>query len=151
MPRVRTAARQRRGRCLADTDLMTSAAVRHSGAIASTKAPVDTPMARPISGEIGYVGVSPVAALLLAILFYRADTRRGDVIKPMVQAQVWQGHGDMLIRVRPQQIDAAGIERTARIAGVVDGRPLTEDGVVLDVANVIWCTCPASTGSTCPA
>ena len=33
-----------------------------------------------------------------------------------------------------------GVERTSRIAGVVDGRPQTEDGEVLDVANVIWCT-----------
>ena len=34
----------------------------------------------------------------------------------------------------------AGVERTSRITGVVDGRPQTEDGTVLDVANVIWCT-----------
>jgi putative flavoprotein involved in K+ transport len=57
-----------------------------------------------------------------------------------VQAEHTSGHGDMLIRVKPEQIDAAGIERTARIADVVDGRPVTEDGTVLDVANVIWCT-----------
>ncbi|MDQ1716576.1 MAG: putative flavoprotein involved in transport [Pseudonocardiales bacterium] len=57
-----------------------------------------------------------------------------------LQAQIRQGHGDMLIRVKPQQIDDAGIERTPRIAGVENGRPQTEDGVVLDVANVIWCT-----------
>jgi putative flavoprotein involved in K+ transport len=46
----------------------------------------------------------------------------------------------MLIRVKPRQIADAGIERIARIAGVADGRPQTDDGVVLDVANVIWCT-----------
>lgn len=57
-----------------------------------------------------------------------------------LQAQIRQGHGDMLIRVKPRQIDDAGIERTPRIAGVENGRPHTEDGVVLDVANVIWCT-----------
>ena len=27
-----------------------------------------------------------------------------------------------------------------RVAGVRDGRPLLEDGRVLDVANVVWCT-----------
>ena len=57
-----------------------------------------------------------------------------------VQAQMREGHGDMLIRVKPHQIDAAGIERTARIGGIVDGRPQTEDGDVLDVQNVVWCT-----------
>jgi putative flavoprotein involved in K+ transport len=57
-----------------------------------------------------------------------------------LRAEVLQGHGDMLIRVKPQDIDAAGIERTPRIADVVAGRPRTEDGRVLDVANVIWAT-----------
>ena len=57
-----------------------------------------------------------------------------------MSAQGEEHHGDPLIRVKPHQMDAAGIERIARIAGVVDGRPQTEDGTVLDVANVIWCT-----------
>ncbi len=48
--------------------------------------------------------------------------------------------GDMLIRVKPKQILAAGIERVPRTTGVLDGRPMLEDGRVLDVANVIWCT-----------
>jgi len=34
--------------------------------------------------------------------------------------------------------DAAGVERVARVAGVRDGKPVLEDGRVLDVANVIW-------------
>jgi len=45
-----------------------------------------------------------------------------------------------LIRVKPKDLVAAGIERVARVSGVKDGRPLTEDGRALDVANVIWCT-----------
>jgi putative flavoprotein involved in K+ transport len=45
-----------------------------------------------------------------------------------------------LIRVKPQDLVAAGIERVSRVAGVKDGRPLLDDGRVLDVANVIWCT-----------
>src|SRR5260370_3903280 len=35
---------------------------------------------------------------------------------------------------------AAGVVRVPRIAGVRDGLPVTQDGQVLDVANVIWCT-----------
>jgi putative flavoprotein involved in K+ transport len=39
-----------------------------------------------------------------------------------------------------KDILAAGIERVPRVAGVRDGRPELDDGRVLDVANVIWCT-----------
>ena len=49
-------------------------------------------------------------------------------------------HGDPLVRVRPKDLAAAGIERVPRVAGVRDGLPLLEDGRALDVANVIWCT-----------
>jgi putative flavoprotein involved in K+ transport len=45
-----------------------------------------------------------------------------------------------LIRVKPQDLVAAGIERVSRVSGVKNGRPVIEDGCVLDVANVIWCT-----------
>jgi putative flavoprotein involved in K+ transport len=49
-------------------------------------------------------------------------------------------HGDPLIRVRPKDLAAAGIERVPRVAGVRNGLPFLEDGRALDVANVIWCT-----------
>jgi putative flavoprotein involved in K+ transport len=45
-----------------------------------------------------------------------------------------------LARVRSRQLRAAGIERVPRTAGVRGGAPVLEDGRVLDVANVIWCT-----------
>ena len=48
--------------------------------------------------------------------------------------------GDMLVRVKPKQILAAGVERVPKTVGVTDGMPTLEDGRVLDVANVIWCT-----------
>ena len=44
-----------------------------------------------------------------------------------------------MIRVKPKDLAAAGIQRVPRVVGVRDGRPLLEDGRVLDVANVIWC------------
>jgi putative flavoprotein involved in K+ transport len=50
-------------------------------------------------------------------------------------------HGGPLLRFKRADLDAAGVERTtARVAGVRDGRPELDDGTVLDVANVIWCT-----------
>jgi putative flavoprotein involved in K+ transport len=45
-----------------------------------------------------------------------------------------------LIRVKPQDLTNAGIQRVPRTAGVKDGRPLLADGRSLDVQNVIWCT-----------
>ena len=57
-----------------------------------------------------------------------------------VQAEMIQGKGDPWIRQKEKDIRQAGVERTSRITGVVDGRPQNEDGEVLDVANVIWCT-----------
>jgi putative flavoprotein involved in K+ transport len=50
------------------------------------------------------------------------------------------GRGDPLVRVKPKQLLAAGVRRVGRTVDVRDGRPVLEDGTVLDVANVIWCT-----------
>ena len=49
-------------------------------------------------------------------------------------------HGAPLVRVKPKDIAAAGIERVPRVVGVRDGLPLLEDDRVLETANVIWCT-----------
>lgn len=45
-----------------------------------------------------------------------------------------------LLRVKPKDLVAAGVERVGRTVGVVDGYPALDDGTVLDVANVVWCT-----------
>ncbi|MGH2640797.1 MAG: flavin-containing monooxygenase [Actinomycetota bacterium] len=47
---------------------------------------------------------------------------------------------DPLIRVKPKDLAAAGVQRMSRVVGVRDGLPLLEDGRTLEVANVIWCT-----------
>ena len=50
-------------------------------------------------------------------------------------------HGGPLIRVKRADLAAAGVERVhERTVGVRDGKPVLEDGRVLDVANVVWCT-----------
>lgn len=50
-------------------------------------------------------------------------------------------HGGPLLRVKAADLEAAGVERlTARTTAAVDGLPVTEDGDVLDVRNVVWCT-----------
>lgn len=45
-----------------------------------------------------------------------------------------------LIRVKPKDLVAAGAERVGRIVGVKGGLPITDDGQVLDIDNIIWCT-----------
>jgi putative flavoprotein involved in K+ transport len=45
-----------------------------------------------------------------------------------------------LIRVKPDDLAAAGCQRVPKTMGVLAGRPLLEDGRTLDVQNVIWCT-----------
>lgn len=48
--------------------------------------------------------------------------------------------GGPLIRVKPKDLIAAGVKRAPRMTGIHDGKPVLEDGRVLDVSNVIWCT-----------
>jgi putative flavoprotein involved in K+ transport len=51
------------------------------------------------------------------------------------------GRGAPLLRVRRADLAVAGVHQVeARTAGADDGRPVLDDGTVLDVANVVWCT-----------
>ena len=60
----------------------------------------------------------------------------GRKMRPEIRA-----HGGPLLRFKRADLEAAGVERTtARAGGVRDGKPELDDGTVLDVANVIWCT-----------
>jgi putative flavoprotein involved in K+ transport len=65
----------------------------------------------------------------------RVDTRVGRKLGPKLLAK-----GDPLIRTRAKDLEAAGVERVPRVVAVRDGLPVLEDGRVLEVANVIWCT-----------
>ena len=63
-----------------------------------------------------------------------------DAARAQAAAEIRAGGGPLL-RVKRKHLEAAGVERTdARVAGVRDGRPVLDDGRVLDVANVVWCT-----------
>jgi len=48
--------------------------------------------------------------------------------------------GIPLGRVRRKDFAPAGIERVPRMTGVMKGRPVLEDGTVLEGSTVIWCT-----------
>ena len=64
--------------------------------------------------------------------------------KPSGQIPIRQpefiSHGAPLVRVKLKDLAAAGVEQVPRTVGIEDGRPALEDGRVLDVSNVIWCT-----------
>ena len=48
--------------------------------------------------------------------------------------------GTPLIRTKEHTLAAAGATRVGRTVGVRDGKPMLDDGRVLDVANIVWCT-----------
>jgi len=59
----------------------------------------------------------------------------GRKVRPHVLSE-----GAPLIRVKSADLLAAGVERVAKTVAVRDGLPVLEDGRIMDVANVIWCT-----------
>ena len=72
------------------------------------------------------------------MVFHRVltvKTPMGRKARPRMMKQ-----GTPLIRVKHKDLAALGIKRVARLAGARDGLPVTEDGTVVDVANIIWCT-----------
>jgi putative flavoprotein involved in K+ transport len=76
---------------------------------------------------------------VVRFMFHRVMTVHNPIARRR-RASLEAGHGLPLVRVKPKHLAAAGVERVARVAGVKDGRPVLEDGRVLDVTNVIWCT-----------
>jgi len=64
------------------------------------------------------------------------DTPVGRKVRPHIRHG-----GGPLLRYRRKELRAAGVERIlARTVGIDGGRPKLDDGRVLDVRNVIWCT-----------
>lgn len=58
-----------------------------------------------------------------------------------VGSKIRSGHAGPLVRVKPSDLEAADVERiSARVTGVRDGMPVLDDGSLLDVTNVVWCT-----------
>jgi putative flavoprotein involved in K+ transport len=79
---------------------------------------------------------------LVTPVMWLLATRVLTVGTPMGQAvrRKYMSAGIPVARVRPTDTAAAGIERVARTSGVSGGLPVLEDGRIMDVTNVIWCT-----------
>ena len=84
---------------------------------------------------------SPLARFVLPILWFVAShvltvkTPIGRKAQPHVLA-----NGAPRIRVKTDDLEAAGVDRVPKTVAVSDGLPVLEDERTLDVANVIWCT-----------
>lgn len=88
---------------------------------------------------------------------FRIETRLAKVLLPLVMFMFRRvltldtpmgrkmrtkvlGHGKPLVRTKLSDLEAAGVQRVGRIAGVRDGLPVTADGEVLEPQTIVWCT-----------
>jgi putative flavoprotein involved in K+ transport len=76
--------------------------------------------------------------LVFRFVFHRVLTNHTPMGRKVRQSVLSQG--GPLIRVKPKDLAAAGIKRVPKVIGSRVGLPLLDDGRVLEVANVIWCT-----------
>lgn len=76
---------------------------------------------------------------LFRIVFHRVLTVNTPIGRKM-RGKVLSGGGWPLVRVKPRDLAAAGVERVPKVVGVRDGLPSLEDGRMVDVTNIIWCT-----------
>jgi putative flavoprotein involved in K+ transport len=92
-------------------------------------------------GQIPFRIEHPLRRLVVPLLWFVAShvltvkTPIGRKVRPHVLED-----GAPLIRVKSQDLLAAGVERVAKTVGVRGGLPVLEDGRTMEVANVIWCT-----------
>jgi putative flavoprotein involved in K+ transport len=92
-------------------------------------------------GQVPFPIEHPLRRLVLPVLWFVAShvltlkTPIGRKVRPHVLES-----GAPLIRVKSSDLLAAGVERVPKTVGVSDGLPVLEDGRIMDVANVIWCT-----------
>ncbi len=88
----------------------------------------------PIESRRGRLGFRVLVFVGTHVL--NVDTPMGRKMRPHVRHG-----GGPLLRYRRKDLLEAGVERVlARTVGVERGLPVLEDGRVLDVRNVVWCT-----------
>jgi putative flavoprotein involved in K+ transport len=94
------------------------------------------------NGAIPFRPESVAARVLMPfvgrVIFHRVLTTRTPIGKKA--RPKWISTGQPLIRVKPKDLAAAGVERVPRVTGVQSGLPQLEDARSVDVANVVWCT-----------
>jgi putative flavoprotein involved in K+ transport len=95
----------------------------------------------PDKGQVPFRIETRLARFVLPVLWLVAShvltvkTPIGRKVRPHVLA-----NGAPRVRVKGDDLDAAGVEQVPRTVAVSDGLPVLEDGRALEVTNVIWCT-----------
>jgi putative flavoprotein involved in K+ transport len=106
-----------------------------------TSATHPTWLSGPDKGEVPIRIESRLAHVAIPALWFLAShvltvkTPLGRKLKPRVLA-----NGSPRIRVKSKDLEEAGVVLAPKTTGVRGGRPVLEDGGILDVANVIWAT-----------
>lgn len=102
----------------------------------------DVVLAGTSTGALPFRPESVLARVLMLfigrIVFHRiltTSTPIGRRARPKLIA-----NASPLIRVKPRDLRALGVERVSRVTGVSEGKPQLEDGRTLDVASIVWCT-----------
>jgi putative flavoprotein involved in K+ transport len=119
--------------------------VGNSGAEIAVEAVKEHPtwLAGKETGHVPFrIEGTPARYLFLPLMFrvigHRVLTVRTPIGRKMRPKLL--SHGAPLVRVKPKDIAASGVESVPRVVGVRDGLPLLEDERVLEAANLIWCT-----------
>jgi putative flavoprotein involved in K+ transport len=86
----------------------------------------------------GFLGRLFLARFVLRFVFHRVLTVNTPIGRKVRTKVLFRG--GPLIRVKPEDLAAARVERVPKTVGARNGLPLLEDGRVLDVANIVWCT-----------
>jgi putative flavoprotein involved in K+ transport len=88
-----------------------------------------------IEGAVARYVLQPLLFRFIGHYVLTVNTPIGRKVRPKLLS-----HGAPLVRVKPKDLSAAGVERVPRVMGVRNGLPLLEDERILDVPNVVWCT-----------
>ncbi len=88
-----------------------------------------------IDGLVARYVFQPLLFGLIGHYVLTVSTPIGRRVRPRLLA-----HGAPLVRIKPKDLTAAGVERVPRLVGVRNGLPELEDGRAPNVGNVIWCT-----------
>jgi putative flavoprotein involved in K+ transport len=95
------------------------------------------------SGRVPFRHDSALARYVFLPLMFRVIGHRVLTVRTPIGRKMRPkllSHAAPVVRVKPADMAAAGIERVGRVVGTRDGFPVLQDGRALPVENVIWCT-----------
>ena len=101
-----------------------------------------TVLCGPDKGQIPVNLNGPSARIIIPVMVFVARhliTRRTPIGRR--EMSEIRFHGGPMIRVKREDLERRNVERLqSRVVGVRDGAPVLDDGRVVEVSNVVWCT-----------